>query len=134
MYKAAIGLPQSHTLPSVNWRPRKAGGGASVQAERPKNQGESIVEEPVHIQRLTTRSTDTCGQEIMDVPGQMEKSEFTLPLPFCPNLTLKILDDASSHWWRWIFLLNVPIQMPMSFWNTLTNTKIIYFTSYRGIT
>ena len=68
---------KTHNMLSASWRPRKAGGGASVQVWRPENQEGQCLR---------------AGGE--GRPSSREESDFTLPLLFCSIQAPGGLHDA----------------------------------------
>ena len=73
----------------------------SVHVQRPGNQGSAGISP--RVQRPETRELwcPRIGED--EHPCSRRERKFSLPPPFCSIGVLKELDDASPHWWGWIF-------------------------------
>ena len=69
---------KSHVLPSVSWRPRKAGGTVSVPIWRPENWGADDVKSRSESKDQRTKSISVREQEKMPVKQRLNLSFFHL--------------------------------------------------------
>lgn len=85
------------------------------------------------IQRSENEELWCPEQKKMDVSAQEEGEDLSF-LHFCSIQALTGLDDANSHWWEWISLFSLLIQIIILLeTSSLRHTQKQYFISYADI-